>query len=114
RNPVWRHGQMDSAWGITKIPVLPISQGDAQPLLAALGGPMAPQEWRGGLPLAYHLGSDGTAKGHLKLKFDWKLVPLYDVIGRIPGGDAADEWIVRGNHHDAWVNGAEDPISGPG
>jgi N-acetylated-alpha-linked acidic dipeptidase len=103
---------MDSAWGITKIPVLPISPGDAQPLLAALGGPMAPQEWRGGLPLAYHLGSDGTAKVHLKLKFDWKLVPLYDVIGRIPGGDAADEWIVRGNHHDAWVNGAEDPISG--
>ncbi len=102
---------MDSAWGITKIPVLPISQGDAQPLLAALGGPMAPAEWRGGLPLAYHLGG-GAARVHLKVKFDWNQVPLYDVVGRIPGGDAADEWIVRGNHHDAWVNGAEDPISG--
>ena len=102
---------MDSAWGITKIPVLPISSGDAQPLLAALGGPMAPPEWRGGLPLAYHLGGD-AARVHLKVKFDWKQVPLYDVVGRIPGGDAADEWIVRGNHHDAWVNGAEDPISG--
>jgi N-acetylated-alpha-linked acidic dipeptidase len=102
---------LDSAWGITKIPVLPISSGDAQPLLAAMGGPMAPPEWRGGLPLAYHLGGD-AARVHLKVKFDWKQVPLYDVVGRIPGGDAADEWIVRGNHHDAWVNGAEDPISG--
>src|SRR5881396_2281797 len=96
---------------ITKIPVLPISYGDAQPLLAALAGPTAPDEWRGGLGITYHVGP-GPAKVHLRVKSDWSLKPLYDVIARIPGASAPDEWIIRGNHHDAWVNGAEDPISG--
>src|SRR5256885_999008 len=96
---------------ITKIPVLPISYGDAEPLLAALTGPMAPPEWRGGLGITYHVGP-GSAKVHLRVKSDWGLKPLYDVIARIPGATAPDEWIVRGNHHDAWVNGAEDPLSG--
>src|SRR6059036_304046 len=96
---------------ITKIPVLPISYGDAQPLLAALAGPTAPDEWRGGLGITYHVGP-GPAKVHLRVKSDWSLKPLYDVITRIPGTGAPDEWIIRGNHHDAWVNGAEDPISG--
>ncbi|OLB04425.1 MAG: hypothetical protein AUH06_12155 [Gemmatimonadetes bacterium 13_2_20CM_69_27] len=96
---------------ITKIPVLPISYGDAEPLLAALTGPMAPQEWRGGLGITYHVGP-GPAKVHLRVKSDWSLKPLYDVIARIPGASAPDEWIIRGNHHDAWVNGAQDPISG--
>ncbi len=96
---------------ITKIPVLPLSYGDAQPLLAALKGPVAPEGWRGGLGLTYHVGP-GPAKVHLRLRFDWGLKTLYDVIARIPGASAPDEWIVRGNHHDAWVNGAEDPISG--
>src|SRR3989441_7802002 len=96
---------------ITKIPVLPISYGDAQPLLAALAGPTAPEEWRGALALTYHVGP-GPAKVHLRVKSDWSLKPLYDVIARIPGASAPDEWIIRGNHHDAWVNGAEDPISG--
>jgi N-acetylated-alpha-linked acidic dipeptidase len=98
------------AKSITKIPVLPISYGDAQPLLAALAGPMAPEEWRGTLPISYHVGP-GPAQVHLKVAFNWDTKPLYDVIAKIPGSVAPDEWIIRGNHHDAWVNGAEDPIS---
>jgi len=96
---------------ITKIPVLPISYGDAQPLLAALGGPIAPGSWRGGLPITYRLGA-GPARVHLRVKSDWGLKTLYDVIARLPGTTEADQWIIRGNHHDAWVNGAQDPISG--
>jgi N-acetylated-alpha-linked acidic dipeptidase len=99
------------AKSLTKIPVLPISYGDAQPLLAALKGPMAPEEWRGSLPISYHVGP-GPATVHLKLEFNWDLKPVYDVIAKIPGSVAPDEWIIRGNHHDGWVNGAEDPISG--
>jgi N-acetylated-alpha-linked acidic dipeptidase len=99
------------AKSITKIPVLPISYGDAQPLLAALGGPMAPDDWRGSLPISYHVGP-GPAQVHLKLAFNWDIKPVYDVIAKIPGSVAPDEWIIRGNHHDAWVNGAEDPTSG--
>ncbi|HYV96000.1 MAG TPA: M28 family peptidase, partial [Gemmatimonadaceae bacterium] len=96
---------------IMKIPVLPISYSDAQPLLEAITGPIAPPAWRGGLPITYHLGP-GNAQVHLKLRFDWSLKPLYDVIARIPGSVYPDEWVIRGNHHDGWVNGAEDPISG--
>ena len=95
---------------ITKIPVLPLSYSDAQPLLEALKGPMAPEHWRGALPFPYHLGP-GPAKVHLKVKSNWDLKTLYDVIARIGGSNYPDEWVVRGNHHDAWVNGAEDPIS---
>jgi N-acetylated-alpha-linked acidic dipeptidase len=96
---------------IMKIPVMPISYADAQPLLAAIAGPVAPSAWRGGLPITYHIGP-GTAQVHLKLRFDWTLKPLYDVIAKLPGSTWPDEWVVRGNHHDGWVNGAEDPISG--
>lgn len=96
---------------LTKIPVLPISYADAQPLLAALGGPVAPLEWRGALPITYHVGP-GPARVHLKVAFDWNIVPLHNVIARIPGSTWPDEWVIRGNHHDAWVNGAEDPVSG--
>src|SRR3954469_2725310 len=96
---------------LTKIPVMPISYGDAQPLLAALEGPVAPAAWRGSLPITYHLGP-GAAKAHLKLAFNWDLKPLYNVIVRIPGSAYPDEWIIRGNHHDAWVNGTDDPVSG--
>jgi N-acetylated-alpha-linked acidic dipeptidase len=99
------------AKSITKIPVLPISYGDAQPLLAALKGPVAPEEWRGALPITYHVGP-GPAKIHLKVEANWDIKPVYDVIAKIPGSTDPDEWIVRGNHHDAWVNGAEDPVSG--
>ena len=96
---------------ILKIPVLPISYGDALPLLRNLAGPVAPAEWRGSLPITYHVGS-GPAKVRLKLAFDWKVRPLYNVVARIPGATRPDEWIVHGNHHDAWVNGASDPTSG--
>jgi N-acetylated-alpha-linked acidic dipeptidase len=95
----------------TKIPVLPISYSDALPLLRALDGQVAPPDWRGALPITYHLGP-GPARVHMQLEFDWKLVPARDVIARLPGSDRADQWIMRGNHHDAWVNGADDPISG--
>jgi N-acetylated-alpha-linked acidic dipeptidase len=96
---------------LMKIPVLPISYGDALPLLRALGGPVAPAAWRGALAVTYHLGP-GPAKVHLKAQFDWKLVPIYNVVARLRGAELPDEWIIRGNHHDAWVNGADDPLSG--
>lgn len=99
------------ATNLLKIPVLPISYHDAQPLLAALEGPVAPEGWRGALPITYHIGP-GTAKVHLKVESDWKMVPVYNVIAKIKGSQYPDEWVVRGNHHDAWVNGANDPVSG--
>jgi N-acetylated-alpha-linked acidic dipeptidase len=103
--------KVEEAPTITKIPVLPISYADAQPLLAALTGRVAPPEWRGGLGITYHVGP-GPAKVHLKVKSNWDLKTLYDVIGKIQGATFPDEWVIRGNHHDGWVNGAEDPISG--
>ena len=93
------------------IPVLPISYADAEPLLRALGGPVAAPSWRGGLPLTYHLGP-GPAAVELEVAFDWETVPAYNVIGRLAGSEEPDQWVLRGNHHDAWVNGARDPISG--
>ena len=96
---------------LTQIPVLPISYGDAQPLLAALAGPMAPEAWRGALPIPYHLGP-GPARVHLQLEFNWKNEPVYNVIATMKGSQYPDQWILRGNHHDAWVNGANDPLSG--
>jgi N-acetylated-alpha-linked acidic dipeptidase len=102
---------LKDATTLTRIPVLPISYGDALPLLKAMAGPMAPEEWRGALPIPYHLGP-GPTKVHLKLAFNWDLKPIYDVIARLPGAERPDEWVIRGNHHDAWVNGASDPISG--
>ncbi|HYO11597.1 MAG TPA: transferrin receptor-like dimerization domain-containing protein [Thermoanaerobaculia bacterium] len=101
----------EEAATLTKIPVLPISYADALPLLRALGGPIAPENWRGVLPTPYRLGP-GPAKVRLKLEFDWKIVPAYDVIAVLRGSEQPDQWIVRGNHHDAWVNGATDPVSG--
>ena len=96
---------------LTKIPVLPISYSDAQPLLSAINGPVAPVAWRGALPITYRVGP-GPARVHLKVSSNWDTKPLYDVVARITGSTFPDEWIVRGNHHDAWVNGAADPISG--
>ena len=96
---------------ILKIPVIPISYADAQPLLAALDGPIAPARWRGALPVTYHMGP-GPAQVHLSITSDWSLKPLYDVIAKIPGTDNPESWVVRGNHRDAWVFGADDPLSG--
>ncbi|HNP21204.1 MAG TPA: transferrin receptor-like dimerization domain-containing protein [Panacibacter sp.] len=101
----------NEAPNLLKIPVIPISYHDALPLLQALEGPVAPDDWRGALPFTYHIGA-GPAKVHLKMEFDWKLVSCYDVVATIRGAKFPDEWVVRGNHHDAWVNGAQDPISG--
>jgi N-acetylated-alpha-linked acidic dipeptidase len=103
--------KIEDAPTITKIPVLPISYADAQPLLEALTGRVAPPQWRGGLGITYHVGP-GAAKVHLKVKSNWGTKPVYDVIAKIPGATFPDEWVLRGNHHDAWVNGAEDPTSG--
>jgi len=96
---------------LLKIPVHPISYADAEPLLRALSGPVAPANWRGALPITYHVGP-GPAKVHLKLEFDWRLVDCHNVIAVMKGSELPDEWVVRGNHHDAWVNGANDPVSG--
>ncbi len=96
---------------IMKIPVLPISWGDAKPLLEAMEGPVAPASWRGALPLTYHLGP-GPARVRLKLEFDWSVTPAYNVIARVRGAEFPDEWIVRGNHRDGWAMGAADPTSG--
>jgi len=96
---------------LTKIPVLPISYQDAKPLLEALDGAEVPASWKGALPITYHIGP-GPAKVHLKLAFNWDIRPIYNVIAKMKGSEYPDEWILRGNHHDAWVNGAADPISG--
>ncbi len=97
---------------LTKIPVLPISYADAKPFLEALGGPVAPEAWRGALPLTYHIGP-GPAKAHLKVAFDWRMEPVNDVLALLPGAELPDEWVLRGNHHDAWVNGARGPDQRP-
>ncbi|MBI3667748.1 MAG: M28 family metallopeptidase [Acidobacteria bacterium] len=99
------------AKSLPKVPVLPISYADAQPILRNLAGPVAPEEWRGALPVTYHVGP-GPAKVRLKVSFDWQIRPLYDVVARIRGAEFPDEWVIYGNHHDAWVNGADDPLSG--
>ena len=96
---------------VTRIPVMPISYGDAEPLLRALTGPVAPTEWRGALPLTYHVGP-GPAKVHLKLEFNWKLAPTYNVVARMTGAEKPEQWVLRGNHHDGWNFGAADPLSG--
>ena len=96
---------------ILKIPVLPISYADATPLLKALTGPVVPSDWRGGLPFTYHIGP-GAAKVHLLVQSDWQQKPVYDVIAVMKGATEPDQWIVRGNHHDGWVFGAWDPLSG--
>jgi N-acetylated-alpha-linked acidic dipeptidase len=99
------------ATNLLKIPVIPISYADARPLLESLEGPVVPAEWRGALPITYHAGPSKNIV-HLKLDFDWQIKPLYNVIAKLKGSDFPDEWVIRGNHHDAWVNGAADPISG--
>ncbi len=96
---------------ITAIPVLPISYADALPLLSSLKGPVAPENWRGALAISYHVGP-GPALVHLKVTSNWDIKPIYDVIATLHGSKDGEQWVLRGNHHDAWVNGAEDPVSG--
>jgi N-acetylated-alpha-linked acidic dipeptidase len=101
----------EDAASLAKIPTLPISYADAQPLLAALQGPVAPENWRGALPLTYRIGPSSEMV-HLQLAFNWDLKPVNDVIATMRGSEEPDVWVLRANHYDGWVNGAEDPISG--
>lgn len=105
-----RRLSVSEAKTVLKIPVLPISYADAQPLLAALDGPVAPSGWRGGLPITYHIGP-GPANVRLTVSSDWSLKTIYDVIAVLKGSERPDEWVIRGNHHDGWVFGAWDPLS---
>ncbi|MBC7506214.1 MAG: M28 family peptidase, partial [Sandarakinorhabdus sp.] len=110
--PGAKHASRADSPTIMKIPVLPISYADASKIFAAMGGPLAPDSFKGALPFAYRLGGDENAKVHLAVKSDWSLKPAYDVIAVLKGKDRPDEWVVRGNHHDGWVFGAADPLSG--
>jgi N-acetylated-alpha-linked acidic dipeptidase len=101
----------EEAKTIMRVPVLPISYADAIPLLESLEGPVAPERWRGALPLTYHLGP-GPAKVRLQVESEWETRPVYNVIARVEGSEFPDQWVMYGNHHDAWVNGAADPVSG--
>jgi N-acetylated-alpha-linked acidic dipeptidase len=96
---------------IMSIPVMPISYADALPLLQSLEGPLVPAGWRGGLPITYHVGPS-KHKVHFKLEFNWDVKPARNVIATLKGSEFPDEWIIRGNHHDGWVFGAADPLSG--
>ncbi len=96
---------------ILKIPALPISYADAQVLLTSIGGQVAPESWRGALPITYRVGA-GSETVHLAVKSDWSLKPIYDVIATLKGSTLPDQWVVRGNHRDGWVFGASDPLSG--
>jgi len=109
--PGGKKNRIEDSLTILKIPVLPISYGDAMPILRQLKGKVVPNEWKGALPFTYHVGP-GPAQVHMNLRFEWKNRPLYNVVARIPGTTRPDEWIIFGNHHDAWVSGADDPISG--
>ena len=102
----------EQATTILTIPALPMSYGDAQKILAKLGGPTVPTGWQGSLPFTYHVGGDGSVKLHLAVKSDWSLKPIYDVIATMKGSKFPDQWVIRGNHHDGWVMGASDPLSG--
>jgi len=106
-----RRLRISQATSILKIPVLPISYADAQVFLQAIGGAVAPSSWRGSLPITYHVGP-GPGIAHLAVKSDWSLKPIYDVIAVMSGSTWPDQWVIRGNHHDAWVFGASDPMSG--
>ena len=97
---------------IMKIPTLPISYGDATRILKAMSGPIVPDNFRGALPLSYHTGGDGKVQLRLAVQSEWSLKPVYNVIAVMKGKDRPDEWVVRGNHHDGWVFGAADPLSG--
>ena len=97
---------------LMKIPVLPVSSVDGEKLLRALDGHVVPDTWKGALPLTYRFGGTGNTVVRLKLEFNWDLVPAYNVIARMKGKEFPDEWVLRGNHHDAWVIGARDPMSG--
>ena len=106
-----RRLSMEEAKTLPKIPTTPISYEDAAPILENLTGQVAPQDWQGALPFAYHVGP-GASKVRLLLKMDFRVRPIWNVIAEIPGQSEPDRWVVLGNHRDAWTFGAADPLSG--
>src|SRR5229473_2107709 len=109
--PEARRVKPEQAASMPKIPTTPLSYGDAQPILQNLAGPESPRDWQGALPFTYHVGP-GPVKVKIHLKQDYRYYPIWDVIGKIPGTKYPNEWVVIGNHRDAWVYGAVDPNSG--
>jgi N-acetylated-alpha-linked acidic dipeptidase len=101
----------EKATDMPKIPTTPLSYGDAQPILQNLQGPETPRDWQGALPFTYHVGP-GPVRVKMHLKQDYRYFTIWDVIGKIQGTKYPDEWVVLGNHRDAWVYGAVDPNSG--
>jgi N-acetylated-alpha-linked acidic dipeptidase len=108
--PASRRLPLSQVSSLPTIPSMPISYHDAAPILENMGGPVAPREWQGALPFSYHVG--GLVKVHMRLKMDYAQRTVWDVIGKIPGTELPDDWVVAGNHRDAWVFGAVDPSSG--
>jgi N-acetylated-alpha-linked acidic dipeptidase len=102
----------ETAPTILKIPALPISYADASKIMAGLEGPVVTDGERGALGMTYHWGGTDAVQVHLAVKSDWSLKPVYDVIATLHGSVYPDQWVVRGNHHDGWVMGAADPLSG--
>lgn len=102
----------EAAPTILKIPVLPISYGDAEHFLSALEGRVVPADWRGSLAMTYHVGGTDSARAHIVVKSEWSLKTLYNVVATMKGSEFPDQWVLRGNHHDGWVFGASDPMSG--
>ncbi len=109
--PGAKHMPAEESSAVPKIMALPLSWHDAKPLLEHMDGPVAPADWQGGLPFTYHLGA-GRVRAHLKIRMEETLKANYVVEGRIRGTEHADEWVLVGNHRDAWVFGAADPGSG--
>ena len=104
--------KMEEATTLTRIPVQPISYGDARRLLEPLNGPLRPKGFQGGLPFAYHVGGNNDVRVHLKTDMDYQVRKIWNVISRIDGDQEKDRWVVMGNHRDAWTFGAVDPNSG--
>jgi N-acetylated-alpha-linked acidic dipeptidase len=109
--PGAKHISPDESRSVPKIMAMPLSWQDAKPFLENMDGPVAPLEWQGGLPIQYHLGG-GRVRAHLKIEMDNSIKPYYVVEARIRGSELPDEWVVLGNHRDAWVYGGVDPSSG--
>ena len=102
---------LDKVPTLQKIPVLPISYGDALPILRNIEGPIAPDSWKGGLAITYHIGP-GPAEVRMKLKSDWSLRTIMNVIGILRGSEEPEKIVMVGSHRDAWTFGGRDPISG--
>ncbi|CAN5710068.1 transferrin receptor-like dimerization domain-containing protein [soil metagenome] len=104
--------KIEEATDLTRIPVQPISYGDARRLLEPMRGPLRPKGFQGGLPFAYHVGGTDDLRVHLKTEMDYQIRKIWNVVARIEGNEERDRWVIMGNHRDAWTFGAVDPNSG--